>query len=195
MEREDFKIIVKGLKAVYAQPTFIADADAFDVWLGMLQDLPYKLVNLAAQKHMAESPYPPTISDIRKMCTKISHGTLPDVDDAWGMVLKAIRSYGYMREAEALESLPEPCRSVVKNMGWQNLCQSENIMAERAFFRDSYRPKMEAAKEEMIIPAQIRQESRELLNESISRAAAALTLGGDKHDTGAGSGGIGTLQD
>ena len=32
MEREEFKTIVKGLKAVYAQPAFIPDADAFDVW-------------------------------------------------------------------------------------------------------------------------------------------------------------------
>ncbi len=51
-----------------------------------------------------------------------------------------------MQEAEALESLPEPCRSVVKNIGWQNICRSENIMAERAFFRDSYGPKLQEMK-------------------------------------------------
>ena len=30
MEREEFKILVKAMKAVYAQPTFIPDKDAFD---------------------------------------------------------------------------------------------------------------------------------------------------------------------
>ena len=42
MEREEFKILVKAMKAVYAQPTFIPDKDAFDVWYGLLQDLPYE---------------------------------------------------------------------------------------------------------------------------------------------------------
>ena len=46
MEREEFKTIVKGLKAVYAQPAFIPDADAFDVWYGMLRDLPYRQASL-----------------------------------------------------------------------------------------------------------------------------------------------------
>ena len=39
MEREEFKILVKAMKAVYAQPTFIPDKDAFDVWYGLLQDV------------------------------------------------------------------------------------------------------------------------------------------------------------
>ena len=46
MEREEFKILVKAMKAVYAQPTFIPDKDAFDVWYGLLQDLPYEQANL-----------------------------------------------------------------------------------------------------------------------------------------------------
>lgn len=29
MTREEFKTLVKGMKAVYAQPTFIPDQDAF----------------------------------------------------------------------------------------------------------------------------------------------------------------------
>lgn len=192
MEREEFKTIVKGLKAVYAQPAFIADADAFEIWYGMLQDLPYKQASLAAQRHMANSPFPPTIADIRKLCAGEA-GAL-NVDDAWGMVLKAIRTYGYMREAEALESLPEPCRGVVRNMGWQNLCQSETIMAERAFFRDSYRPKMEAVQQERNMPEGIRQERQKQLDERISGAAKGLMLGGDKvGDTGTGSGYAGRI--
>ena len=74
MEREEFKTIVKGLKAVYAQPAFIPDADAFDVWYGMLRDLPYRQASLAVQQHMASSPYPPTISDIRRGDRGTEHG-------------------------------------------------------------------------------------------------------------------------
>ena len=102
------------------------------------------------------------------------------VDDAWGMVLKAVRTYGYMREAEALESFPEPCRTVVKNIGWQNICQSENLVAERAFFRDSYGAKSAARKKENVLPEECRNQ-RKQLDEQIKKAAARLTLGGDKN--------------
>ena len=178
MEREEFKLIVKGMKAVYAQPTFIADADAFDMWYGLLKDLPYGAVSVAARSHMARSPYPPTIADLRGICLEYSNPEV-SVDDAWGMVLKAVRTYGYMREAEALESFPEPCRSVVKNIGWQNICQSENLVAERAFFRDSYGAKAVAGKKEKALPAEL-QGQRKRLDEQIKKAAARLTLGGDK---------------
>lgn len=38
MEREQFKVLVKAMKAVYAQPTFIPDQDAFNVWFALLGD-------------------------------------------------------------------------------------------------------------------------------------------------------------
>lgn len=38
MEREQFKVLVKAMKAVYAQPTFIPDQDAFNVWFALLRD-------------------------------------------------------------------------------------------------------------------------------------------------------------
>ena len=193
MEREEFKLIVKGMKAVYAQPTFIADADAFDMWYELLKDLPYQAVSLAASTHMARSPYPPTIADLREICMESADMAQMSVDDAWGMVLKAVRTYGYMREAEALESFPEPCRTVVKNIGWQNICQSENLIAERAFFRDSYGNKAALMKQEAVIPEGMRRQ-RKQLDEQIKRAAARLTLDGEENGRPKGSGDAGRIQ-
>ena len=98
-----------------------------------------------------------------------------------------------MQEAEALESLPEPCRSVVKNIGWQNICRSENIMAERAFFRDSYGPKLQEMKRVGMLPPGIRQENRQRLDDQIGKAAGRLQLGGgtdgeDGRNAGGGTG-------
>lgn len=42
MEREQFKVLVKAMKAVYAQPTFIPDQDAFNVWFALLGDVVQK---------------------------------------------------------------------------------------------------------------------------------------------------------
>lgn len=66
MTREEFKTLVKGMKAVYAQPTFIPDQDAFNVWFELLKDIPYQQANVAIQKYMLTEKFPPTIADIRE---------------------------------------------------------------------------------------------------------------------------------
>ena len=142
---------------------------------------------------MATNNFFPSAAEIRKLCTQTGDPEVPSIDDAWGMVLKAVRAYGYMQEAEALESLPEPCRSVVKIIGWQNICRSENIMAERAFFRDSYGPKLQEMKRVGMLPPGIRQENRQKLDDQIRMAAGRLQLGGgtdgeDGRNAGGGAG-------
>ena len=65
VDREQFKILVKAMKAVYTKPEFIPDQDAFNVWYMMLRDLSYEILTNAVQKHMMTSPFPPTIADLR----------------------------------------------------------------------------------------------------------------------------------
>lgn len=43
MTEKEFSILVKGMKAIYAQPTFIPDAYAFKVWFSLLEDLIIKM--------------------------------------------------------------------------------------------------------------------------------------------------------
>ena len=52
MERDQFKLLCKGMKAVYTQETFLPDADAFNIWFALLGDLEYKVLNAAIQKYM-----------------------------------------------------------------------------------------------------------------------------------------------
>lgn len=66
MTRDEFKILVKGMKAVYAQSTFIPDKDAFEMWFALLCDLPYKTANIAIQKYMLTEKFPPTPAEIRE---------------------------------------------------------------------------------------------------------------------------------
>ena len=132
MEREQFKILCKGMKAVYTQETFMPDADAFNVWFSLLGDLDYAVLNAAIQKYMLTNRFPPTIADLRELSATIKTGDLPDWGEGWEKVLKAIRSCGYMRETEALRTMDELTQTCVKRLGWRNLCMSENINQDRA---------------------------------------------------------------
>jgi hypothetical protein len=135
MTREEFKILAKGMKAVYAQPTFLPDADAFNIWYSLLQDIEYMVAQAAIQMYMLTNKFPPTIADIRECAASVSVGEKPLWSDGWEEVLMAIRKFGSYRETEALNNMTETTRMAVQRLGFRNICMSENIMADRANFR------------------------------------------------------------
>lgn len=135
MEREEFRILAKAMKAIYAQATFLPDKDALEIWFSLLKDIPYEIANMALQKYMLTNKFPPTIAEIRELATSISAGEKELWADGWEKALTAIRSYGTYREQEALESLDELTRKTVECLGYYGLCTSENLTADRANFR------------------------------------------------------------
>lgn len=105
MTREEFKTIVKALKAVYTSPSFIPDQHAFDVWYGLLQDLPYAVVSKSAQYHMTTSERIPTIANLRQGAKELTVPEELNEVQAWSIVSKAIRNSAY-HSVEEYEKLP-----------------------------------------------------------------------------------------
>ena len=82
------------LAAAYSR--FDADDIKLQLWYEMLKDIPYDVAQVLIKKHICESPYPPTISDIRESVVEITYsedGRL-DAGGAWGEVMRCIRNYG-----------------------------------------------------------------------------------------------------
>lgn len=102
MTREQFKVLVKAMKAVYTNPCFIPDQDAFDVWYSMLKDLDYAIASRAVQMHLQTEESPPTVAGIRKQSVKLKADETDDLNEtaAWSLVLKAIRRSTYYSEEE-----------------------------------------------------------------------------------------------
>lgn len=102
MTREQFKVLVKAMKAVYTNPGFIPDQDAFDVWYSMLKDLDYAIASRAVQMHLQTEESPPTVAGIRKQFAKLKADESDDLNEtaAWSLVLKAIRRSTYYSEEE-----------------------------------------------------------------------------------------------
>lgn len=82
----------------------------------------------------------PTIADIRKAHIDIKSG-VEDADEEWGEVLKAVRTYGYYKQDEFLESLKPKTRHVVERLGAERLLtmESQNVPMERKAFIDLYK--------------------------------------------------------
>ncbi len=169
MEREQFKILCKGMKAVYTQANFLPDADAFNIWFALLGDMDYAVLNAAIQKYMLTNKFPPTIADLREIATNISIGEIPDWGEGWEKVLQAIRRFGFYRETEALETMDELTRTCVKRLGWRNLCMSENNNHDRANFRMIYEQLSERTKKENVLPVSLNNKIKQLNSECVKQ--------------------------
>lgn len=161
MTREEFKTLVKGMKAVYAQPTFIPDQDAFNVWFELLKDIPYQQANVAIQKYMLTEKFPPTIADIREKATQIVESVDSSMSEleAWSLVRKAVRNSGY-HSVKEFEKLPEACQRAVgsaANLKEWALMDSERVeTVEQSHFIRNYRTTVQRISEEKKLPESIR---------------------------------------
>ncbi len=109
MTKDQFKVLVKAMKAVYADKNFLPDYDAMNVWYTLLCDLDYEIVSKAIQKHMMSSSFLPTVADIRTAAAQFKpSGELQQMSelDAWERVRKAIGNSIYNSESEFSKLLP-----------------------------------------------------------------------------------------
>lgn len=174
MNYDEFITLAKGMKAVCTSPSFLPDKEAMAVWYQLLQDLDYKTANIAIQKHMLTNKFPPTIAEIRELATGITAGEKPLWPDGWEETIRAIKKYGYYRQEEALESLSELARKVVKRLGYKQLCMSEEMAMDRANFRMVFEQIAEREYREKQLPSGFRNaikniKRKELKNEHDKR--------------------------
>jgi hypothetical protein len=135
MDLEQFKILVKGMKAIYSQPTFIPDQDAFNMWYALMGDLPYEVCNVAIQKYMLTNKFPPTVAELRELAANAVNGDPLTWGESWERALNAVRRYGSYNKSDALNSLDPLTRKCVESIGYMELCMSENIMVARAHYQ------------------------------------------------------------
>ena len=156
MNQEQFKTLVKGMKAVYPQPTFIPDNDAMLVWYNLLKDLSYEQVSVAIQKHMMQNKFPPTIADIREKASELIKDETDELTEAeaWALVWKAICNSSYNAEKE-YEKLPADIQKVVgSHAQLREWATDENFnqAVESSNLKRAYRNYMQQKREKAKLP-------------------------------------------
>lgn len=134
------------------------------LWHELLGDLDFNLAIAATKKLILESPYPPTIADIRKRAAEIMtpQEEMIDAAGAWGEVVRAVRKYGYYCEAEALESMSPQVAKVVRYIGWREICLSEEPGVVRGQFLKMYHQVTEREQKMRLLPQSLRDEIQKL---------------------------------
>ena len=137
VSKQEFVTLVLAMQAMYGDE-FIGTEEAMDVWFALLYDLDYKILSKALQKHMLTNKFKPTVAELREIYADLICPAISDWSEGWEKVSRAIGHYGMYRTEEAMESLDEVTREAVKRLGFQNICLSENIVADRAWFAEIY---------------------------------------------------------
>lgn len=145
MDKQKFATLAIGIKSAYPASKILEDNASMDFWYMMLKDIPYEIAENAVMEYICTSVFPPNIAEIRKLCMDRCKKPVLSFDDAWGSVQKAIREYGFYGAEKAFASFDELTLSIVKNLGWSNLCLNENVDASRANFRIAYEAKAKEA--------------------------------------------------
>lgn len=113
MTRQETVVIITLLSGNYESFAKRTQTDEqvkimLDTWYSCLGDLDYKLVLQAVKKTIIESPYPPTIHDIRKNAIElVNPSTQRSGIEAWEEAYKMICKGGYMTQEEFEQHSPE----------------------------------------------------------------------------------------
>lgn len=168
--------IITALSEVY--PKFEVNEMKTSIFYDLLKDLEYPVVQAAVRKHMLLSEFPPTVAEIRKLATEILNPSLQiTAADAWGEVQKAIRYYGWYRSEEALASMSEGARKIAQYIGWQNICEAENLDVLRGQFFKMYGQVEVREKTEALLPEKLRKDIQKLVDHFSNKPL--LEVGGD----------------
>lgn len=174
MNKGEFKNIALAIKTSYPNAKVLQDNESMNIWYMMLEDIPYNIIQAAILEHISTNKFPPSIAEIREKCAGLTSIPVVDWGEAWESVMLAIRRCGYMQETEALESLDEITRKCVKRIGYQNICMSENITADRANFRMIYESEAERKKTDNQLPMSLRQQKQQMIEEIVSKTIVKI---------------------
>lgn len=149
-----------------------------EVFAQLIEDLDFEPTKAAVMTWLKTQRRRPSIADIRSACRQQLEQagaipTDPDVDQAWGIVLEVVRHSG--RYQPFPNTYPR-IKAAVDRMGWEEICNAENIEVLRAQFERFYRAELTREREARhAAPALARPDDRARLEGSATPQALSST--------------------
>lgn len=160
MTKEDF---IKGIKMLTLAYNRDFTEEQVEVWYQMLGHYTAEQFSLAIQDLIKTEEYLPSIARITKEIAKQQTTFIPDAEDEWQEVLKAIRKYGYYRKEQAMESLEPYTRKITQYIGFERICMASPD--EQKWNKKNFIEEYNTLKDKEINNLQIGTNERLMLNE------------------------------
>lgn len=124
------------------------------VYEDMLSDLEHGPTNAAIKRLISTARFMPTIGEIRGAVLEAQHGPQRPGGEAWGDVIAAVHKFGVYRTPVFDDPQVE---RAVKALGWTEICNSENQVADRARFIETYNALSTNIRRELVMPPDVRR--------------------------------------
>lgn len=158
MTTDEFTLWAMSMRTYYPKENILPNSQAMELWYLQLKDIPYETAQGILNRWASTNKWSPSIAEIRELAKEADVSGVPEWGDAWREAIRAVNKYGSYQEQEALNSLSPLTRKVVKQLGFKELCATDEntISSYRANFRDIYTKLSARAKEELMIPQQVK---------------------------------------
>ena len=136
-----------------------------NIWHECLGDLDYKIILQAVKKSIIESPYPPTIHDIRRNAIEMINPCTSNVMDDWNECYKMICSGNYMTQ-EQFDSHSEICKRFLGSLSQVKAYASNtdfNMDVVRSNFLKQHEALSNQEKEQRLLPQKMQDFTKQLV--------------------------------
>ena len=159
MNKEEF---LKGMTILGTAYDKEFTQEQVEVWYSFLKD--YKLNDfiLAIQELIKTEKFMPSIAHITEHIAKTHLKGISDAESEWGNVISTVHRFGSYREEEALNSLPEYTRKIVRLIGYYRICTS--TQEEQVWNKKEFIEEYNALKDKLVENKQIGISQENLLN-------------------------------
>ena len=159
MKKEEF---IKGMALLGVAYNKEFKEDEISVWYQMLGHYTEEEFSRAVQELIKTEDYLPSIAKITKAIAK-TKSNLPDAEDEWQDVLRAVRQYGSWDEKGALESLKPYTRKIVQYIGFNRICMA--TPEEQTWNKKDFIGEYNSLKDKVVENLQLGASETKLLNE------------------------------
>ena len=173
MKKSEVSELIKAIAVFYQNSEFNKmDKErmlfSIDCWFACFYDTPKNIAFTALKSYVLKNAFPPTVSDLNREINEIKTPSAEKLtmEEGWGQVREGMQKFGYYRQDKFLESLSPVVREVVEILGIENLCTSENTIADRAHFFKMFESATKRRKEAKLIPESLRQKFKEISGEN-----------------------------
>ena len=159
MKKEEF---IKGMALLGVAYNKEFKEDEISVWYQMLGNYTEEEFSRAVQELIKTEDYLPSIAKITKAIAK-TKSNLPDAEDEWQDVLRAVRQYGSWDEKGALESLKPYTRKIVQHISFNRICMA--TPEEQVWNKKEFIGEYNSLKDKIVENLQLGASETKLLNE------------------------------
>ena len=146
MNTEEFTLAFTYLCKAYNKEV---DKSQLKIWYDFLKEYPLGVFKKAIVQCINERKTFPSIAELKEIIIKQEDNQVGlKADEEWEKVLEVVRKYGRYQPEEALNNLQPITRSIVKRIGYQEICNADE---DRKYnLRSAFLKSFESAKDEMI---------------------------------------------